>query len=44
MRDGSRPLSSEKRDGAQIGKLQYADSNTTPRSARPAMWGAWTSG
>jgi hypothetical protein len=42
MACGSRPLSIEKRDGAQIGKLQYALSNTTERSARRAMCGART--
>ncbi len=34
MRVGKRPLTRVKRDGAQSGLLQYAESNTTARSAR----------
>jgi hypothetical protein len=41
---GKRPDIIEKRDGAQIGKLQYALSKTTPFFANRLRFGACTNG
>jgi hypothetical protein len=38
-----RAVNSEKRDGAQIGELQQAASNTTPFPASSARCGVFTS-
>jgi hypothetical protein len=44
VRDGSRPVSSDARDGAHSGEAQYAASNTAPSRARAARFGADTNG